>query len=77
VGTGEGLHELLVSYRSGDMCAPKLHQPEALAEETKYFVECVEKNSAPFNGGVSGLRVVRILEAADRSLKGRGTPIQL
>jgi len=77
VANGEGLHELLVSYRSGDMCAPKLDQPEALAEEIKYFVSCVEDNTKPFNDGVSGLRVVRILEAADRSLKARGTPIQL
>ena len=68
---------MLVSYRSGDMWAPKLDQPEALAEETKYFVECVEKNERPFNDGVSGLRVVRILEAADRSLKARGAPVEV
>jgi predicted dehydrogenase len=77
VANGEGLHQLLVSYRSGDMCAPRLEQSEALAEETKYFIECVEKNVAPFNDGHSGLRVVKILEAADRSLKARGAPVQL
>ena len=77
VSSGEGLHNLLVSYRSGDMCAPKLEQTEALAEEIKYFVHCVEQNKKPFNDGVSGLRVVRILEAADRSLKGRGAPVRL
>ncbi len=77
VNNGKGIHDLLVSYRSGDMWAPKLDQPEALAEETKYFVECVEKNERPFNDGVSGLRVVRILEAADRSLKARGAPVEV
>ena len=77
VNNGQGLHELLVSYRSGDMCAPRLEQSEALAEETQYFIDCVETNRRPFNDGISGLRVVRILEAADRSLKSRGTPVQL
>jgi len=77
VSKGKGIEELLVSYRSGDMWAPKLEQPEALAEETKYFVECVSKNERPFNDGVSGHRVVTILEAADRSLKARGAPVQL
>lgn len=77
VTTGENLYDLLVSYRSGDMWAPKLDQTEALARETEYFVDCVANNKRPFNDGCAGLRVVKILEAADRSLKGRGTPIHL
>jgi predicted dehydrogenase len=77
VGNGQNVYDLLVSYRSGDMWAPKLEQAEALAIESKYFVDCVSSNVAPFNDGRAGLRVVKILEAADKSLKGRGIPVTL
>jgi predicted dehydrogenase len=73
----EGVYDLLVSYRSGDMWAPRLEQTEALAAETGYFVECISKNQRPINDGLAGLRVVEILEAADKSLKGRGKPVSL
>ena len=66
-----------MSYRSGDMWAPRLEQTEALTAEARYFVECVSKNQRPFNDGRAGLRVVEILEAADQSLKERGKPVAL
>ncbi len=72
-----GIHELLVSYRSGDMHAPRIGNVEALQTETRYFLECIEKNQAPFNDGEAGLKVVRMLEAADRSLKLGGRKIKL
>jgi predicted dehydrogenase len=74
---GKGVYELLVSYRSGDMWAPRIDQTEALRTETKYFIDCISKNETPFNDGVAGLRVVKMLEAADKSLKERGKPICL
>jgi predicted dehydrogenase len=77
VTKGQNVYELLVSYRSGDMWAPKVEQTEALALEAKYFIDCVCKNETPFNDGHAGLRIVRLLEAADKSLKGRGAPVQL
>jgi predicted dehydrogenase len=77
ISTGQSVRELLVNYRSGDMWAPKLEQIEALRQETKYFVDCVSRNERPFNDGVAGLRVVRLLEAADKSLKDQGRPIPL
>jgi len=77
ITNGHGVHDLLVSYRSGDMWAPKVDQTEALKLEAKYFFECIDKNQAPFNDGVAGLRVVRLLEAAAQSLKDRGRPIEL
>jgi predicted dehydrogenase len=73
----EGVYDLLVSYRSGDMWAPRLEQTEALAAETRYFLECISTNEKPINDGRAGLRVVEILEAADRSLKERGKPVSL
>jgi predicted dehydrogenase len=72
---GQHVHELLVSYRSGDMWAPKIEQIEALAAEAKYFVDCLSQDVRPINDGVAGLRVVRMLEAAEESLKGRGRPV--
>jgi len=74
---GQGVRDLLVSYRSGDMWSPKVDQSEALKLEAKYFLECIDKNQAPFNDGSAGLRVVRLLEAAAQSLKQRGRPVQL
>ena len=77
ITSGQGVYDLLVSYRSGDMWVPKVDQTEALKLEAKYFVECLEKNQAPFNDGLAGLRVVRLLEAAAESLKHRGRPVDL
>lgn len=71
------LHQLLVSYRSGDMHSPQVEQVEALRAETAYFLQCIEKNKNPFNDGVAGLRVVRILEAADKSVRSRGQAVSL
>jgi predicted dehydrogenase len=71
------LHQLLVSYRSGDMWAPQIEQIEALRAETAYCLKCIEENTRPFNDGIAGLRVVRILEAADRSVRNRGEVVPL
>jgi len=71
------LHQLLVSYRSGDMWAPQVEQIEALRAETAYFLKCIDENKKPFNDGVAGLRVVRILEAAEKSVRNRGEAITL
>lgn len=71
------LHQLLVSYRSGDMWAPQVEQIEALRAETGYFLKCIQENKRPFNDGVNGLNVVRLLEAAERSVKQRGELVTL
>ena len=64
-----GVHKLLVSYRSGDVYIPKVDNTEALKLEVDYFAESLEKNETPFNDGEAGLEVVRILEAAEKSLR--------
>ncbi len=65
----QGVRELLVSYRSGDMWAPRVEETEALQLEARYFLDCVAEGKRPFNDGRAGLRVVRMLEAAEESLK--------
>jgi predicted dehydrogenase len=73
----EGLYELLVSYRSGDMWAPHLEQVEALHQELAYFVDCISTGQEPFNNGCAGLRVVKMLEAASKSLRETGAMVYL
>src|SRR5271166_6000988 len=68
----EGVYNLLVNYRSGDMWAPQLDQVEALKQELAYFVDCISNNHKPFNDGAAGLRVVKLLEAANQSVQKRG-----
>jgi len=77
IENNEGIHKLLVSYRSGDMYVPKIDNTEALKLEVDYFAECIEKNQEPFNDGEAGLQVVKMLEAADRSLKNDCKKIRL
>jgi predicted dehydrogenase len=72
-----GIHKLLVSYRSGDAYIPKVDHTEALKMEVEYFAQCIEKNEKPFNDGEAGLEVVRMLEAADLSLKSDFKRIKL
>ncbi|AMY12989.1 putative oxidoreductase YdgJ [Luteitalea pratensis] len=73
----EGVYDLLVSYRSGDVWAPKVAQTEALTTELSYFLDCVAQGCTPFNDGTAGLRVVRMLEAADQSIADRGKVVPL
>jgi predicted dehydrogenase len=68
----EGAYDHLVSYRSGDVWAPKCDQTEALKVELDYFVDCILNDRTPLNDGLAGLRIVKLLDAADRSLKQRG-----
>ena len=75
--TRERIHELLVSYRSGDVWVPKIDHIEALKMEADYFVDCIMNGKTPLNDGAAGLRVVRILEAASKSLRHRGKPVTL
>lgn len=75
--TPEGVYRALVGYRSGDMWAPQIDIGEALGREARHFAECVASGARPLTDGAAGLRVVRILEAATRSLALRGQPVEL
>jgi predicted dehydrogenase len=77
LGTREGIYDLLINYRSGDMWAPRVEQTEALQLEARYFLDCVELRQRPFNDGHAGLRVVRMLEAIQKSLNRGGEPVSL
>jgi len=73
----EKSYGLRVSYRSGDMWAPRVNQVEALKGEAAYFIDCINNDLTPKNDGRAGLRVVRMLEAIIKSLKLGGTLVRL
>jgi predicted dehydrogenase len=73
----EGVYDLLVSYRSGDMWAPRIEQTEALKAECGYFLNCIKNNATPFNDGRAGLKVVKMLEAANESIRERGKIVRI
>jgi predicted dehydrogenase len=77
VKSQEGVYNLLVSYRSGDMWAPQVEQVEALRLELGYFLECISNGKKASNDGVAGLKVVKMLEAATKSLQQRGALVYL
>ena len=71
----EGLYDALVQYRQGDMHAPAIENSEALAREIRHFVHCITQGTTPITDGRSGLRVVRILAAAEESIRQEGKRI--
>ncbi len=73
----EAVYEMLVSYRSGDMWAPRLDSTEALLTEAHHFIDCIENNKRPETDGQAGLRLVRIVEAAEKSLRARGQMVEI
>lgn len=75
--TPEQVHRLLISYRTGDLWSPKVADAEALAVEAEHFAACIRGEEKPIVDGTAGLEVVRILEAADQSMRNRGAPVQL
>src|SRR5438105_14864678 len=77
VGDREADYQTLVSYRTGDGWAPKLDATEALRYVVAEFVDSIRGARPPLTDGAAGLRVVRLLEAAQRSIKNSGQRIPL
>ena len=73
----EDVYQMLVQYRTGDMLAPKLDSSEALKLVCKEFVDSVNQNRKPLTDGQAGLRVVRLLQSANQSVKQKGKVIKL
>ena len=73
----EGLYEALVQYRNGDMYAPAIDNSEALGREVRHFLFCIRHGKRPLTDGWAGLAVVRILAAAQESIRKEGQRIPL
>lgn len=67
----------LISYRSGDMYSPKISQTEALSQVVQEFASSIRDDRKPLTDGADALRVLAILEAADRSIKAHGANIPI
>jgi len=66
-----------LTVRSGDILIPKISLQEPLKLECLHFVECVRERKRPLSDGIGGLRVVKVLDAAQRSLKSGGKPVAI
>lgn len=73
----ESVYQMLVGYRAGDMWAPRLDGTEALKTEVAHFLDCIARGAAPMTDAASGLRVVRLVEAASKSMEAHGHPVEL
>ena len=76
-GEREQKERLLVSYRLGDMYAPRIDQVEALSLLVKEFADCIQENRPALTDGEAGLRVLRVLNAANRSIKADGANVRI
>jgi predicted dehydrogenase len=76
-GDLEARRGVLVGYRTGDVWSPHIPQVEPLAQLVSHFAECIREGKRPLTDGEAGLRIVRILEAAQRSIKAQGGRITL
>jgi len=66
-----------LSIRNGDIHIPHVPMVEPLERETRHFIECIIQGKRPLTDGASALRVVRVLEAAQKSLENDGAPVSL
>jgi len=66
-----------LSLRFGDITIPTIKMIEPLGAEAEHFIDCIETRRDPKTGGRSGLKVVRVLMAAQESLTQKGVPIRL
>jgi predicted dehydrogenase len=73
----ESRYKLLVSYRTGDMFAPQLDMTEGLHVMARHFTDCVRDGKTPITDAHCGLRVVRAMEAATRSMKRHGDAVHI
>lgn len=73
----DGVYKLLIDYRMGDMYAPKVDHTEALKVACQHFIDCIQNSRRPITDAKAGLRVVRILEAAQRSINNRNQEVLL
>ncbi len=66
-----------LTIRLGDVTVPELENAEPLRLECQHFVDCVRSRATPLTDGEDGLRVVKVLAAAQASLDRRGEPVRL
>lgn len=66
-----------LTIRFGDIKIPHISMTEPLRTECRHFVDCILEDKRPLTDGADGVRVVKILEAAQRSMESDGAPVRL
>lgn len=66
-----------IQVRFGDIHIPRVDMTEPLKLECQHFIDCVRERRTPVSDARDGLRVIRIIEAAQRSMEQDGVPISL
>ncbi len=69
--------EYQIKLRAGDVLIPKLSMCEPLKKECEHFIKCIKDNKTPLTDGRNGLRVVKVLAAAQESLKNGGKVVRI
>jgi predicted dehydrogenase len=77
VTTDDEKTKLLIDYRTGDIFVPKIENIEALNGVAKDFLNAIETGESPKSDWKSGLNVIKVLEAADQSIKNKGIEVKL
>ncbi len=77
VSTQDDAYRTFMEYRTGDILVPKLDRTEALAVEWDHVVRVVKGEAEAISGGEFGVEVVRVLEAAERSMRSGGIPVEV
>jgi len=71
------IYDILVQYRTGDMLAPQIDLTEALKKVSREFYDSINEDRPALTDGVAGMRVVKILETANKSIHANGQVIEL
>ncbi len=72
-----GTYESFLTLREGDINMPRLDMMEPLKLECQHFVDCINRKKKPFTDGKNGIEVLKVLTAAQKSLKANGKPIKV
>ena len=75
--TPETFAEFQFQLRMGDLVIPTIHFGEPLQSECQHFIDCIQHSRQPRTDALNGLKVVRVLEAAERSISQDGKPVEL
>ena len=63
--------------RDGNIISPRIEVSEPLKNQCNHFIDCIMQGIRPLTDGCGGLEVVRVMEAIDRSVAGRGIPVEV
>jgi predicted dehydrogenase len=73
----ESYGEFRFLLRDGDIVSPVVESSEPLKNQSMHFLECIRNRTTPLSDGRMALRVVKVMEAVDRSMQAKGVPVQI